>query len=219
MERGFFITLEGGEGAGKSTQTRRLAAQLRLEGYEALETREPGGSPGGEQIRQLLVRGETARWDALSEALLLFAARHDHRRRLLAPALARGTWVVCDRFTDSTLAYQGYGHGLPLETLRRLDRLVMDGFHPDLTLLLDLPVEIGLARAKAREGTEDRFESLDLAFHKRLREGFLALAAAEPRRFAVIDADASEEEVAARILTAVREHRRAATSAHAGREE
>jgi len=201
---GKFITLEGGEGAGKSTQIAALVALLRAHDLDVIETREPGGAPGAEDIRHLLVEGEPGRWAPMTEALLHSAARAEHMARKLRPALAAGTWVVCDRFTDSTLAYQGYGHGLGVDRIRALNDLVTEGLVPDLTLILDLPVETGLARASARGGA-DRYERMGTAFHQRLRDGFLAIAAAEPARCAVIDACADVETVAAAIKATVRE--------------
>ena len=159
------ITVEGGEGVGKSTQVDMLLGALAGAGIVAMRTREPGGSEGAEAIRRLLLDGATERWDAVAEALLLYAARRDHVVRLIAPALDRGVWVVCDRFADSTLAYQGYGRGLPLADLLALHRFALGAFAPDLTLILDLPVAEGLARAARRAGTADRFERLDPAFH------------------------------------------------------
>lgn len=207
--RGRFITLEGGEGAGKSTQARRLTEALTAQGIDCLLTREPGGSKGAEEIRALLVNGEPGRWSAITEALLLTAARRDHLERTVLPALAAGRWVVCDRFADSTLAYQGYGAGLPLEDLRALFRLALGGVVPDLTLVFDLPVEIGLARAANRAGgaaagDEDRFERMEREFHQRLRAGFLAIAAAEPQRCAVIDAAADMDSVTGDIVAITR---------------
>ena len=208
MVRGRFITLEGGEGAGKSTQQRRLAAWLRRGGLEVTETREPGGSPGAEEIRALLVTGAAGRWDAMSEALLHFAARRDHLRQTIEPALQRGSWVVCDRFADSTMAYQGYGHGLGRPAIEALYDMVVGTLRPDLTLVLDLPVAEGLARARGRNGAgqagcEDRYEQMDLAFHERLRRGFHDIAAREPGRCLLIDAAGDEDAVAARIAAAV----------------
>jgi dTMP kinase len=204
---GRFITLEGGEGAGKSTQQRRLADWLRRGGREVVETREPGGSPGAEEIRKLLVTGTAGRWDAVTEALLHFAARRDHLRQTIEPALARGSWVVCDRFADSTMAYQGYGHGLGRAPVEALYALVVGSLKTDLTLVLDLPVAEGLARAQRRNGggtqQEDRYEQMDLAFHERLREGFHDIVAREPERCILIDARGDEDAVAARIQAAV----------------
>jgi dTMP kinase len=185
---GRFITFEGGEGTGKSTQVQKLVERLAKEGIEAVKTREPGGAPGAEAIRKLLVEGETARWDALTEALLHTAARRDHLEKTVRPALARGAWVISDRYVDSTIAYQGFGHGLPVEDIRRLHRLANGGFMPAMTFILDLPVEAGLARAARRGGAEDRYERMDKAFHERLRKGFLAQAEADPERCQVIDA-------------------------------
>ncbi|MFD2234005.1 dTMP kinase [Phaeospirillum tilakii] len=185
---GRFITFEGGEGGGKSTQTALLAEALRARGLEVVTTREPGGSPGAEAIRALLVSGDTGRWDGVTEALLHFAARRDHLRATVWPALERGAWVISDRFADSTLAYQGFGHGLDPELIGTLYRLAVGRFAPDLTLILDLPVEDGLRRAGHRGGGEDRYERMGLDFHQRLRQGFLGIAAAQPRRCAVIDA-------------------------------
>jgi dTMP kinase len=204
---GRFITLEGGEGAGKSTQQRRLADWLRRGGRAVVETREPGGSPGAEEIRKLLVTGTAGRWDAVTEALLHFAARRDHLRQTIEPALARGSWVVCDRFADSTMAYQGYGHGLGRAPVEALYALVVGSLKPDLTLVLDLPVAEGLARAGHRNGRgtqqEDRYEQMDLGFHERLREGFHDIVAREPERCLLIDARGDEDAVAARIAAAV----------------
>ena len=201
---GRFITFEGGEGAGKSTQTALLCDALGARGLEVVGTREPGGSEGAEAIRELLVRGETGRWDALSETLLHFAARREHYVGTIAPALARGAWVVCDRFADSTMAYQGYGLGVERETVAGLYRAVLGDFAPDLTIILDLPAEEGLARANARgtneRGGDDRYERMGAAFHQRLRDGFLAIAEAEPERCVVIDARAAAEAVHAAVL-------------------
>jgi dTMP kinase len=205
MARGRFITIEGGEGAGKSTQVTPLVAALERVGIEVLATREPGGSPGAEAVRRLLLEGEGVQWDPASEALLLVAARCDHVRKIIAPTLARGAWVVCDRFADSTAAYQGYGRGLKTSDLDALHRFALGDFTPDLTLLLDVPVEIGLARIAARHVRADRFERLDRAFHDRLRRGFRAIAAAAPERCAVIDATAGPQSVHRSILAAVGE--------------
>ncbi|MCK4868009.1 MAG: dTMP kinase [Alphaproteobacteria bacterium] len=203
--QGRFITLEGGEGGGKSTQARRLAAMLESEAGETLLTREPGGSPGAEQIRGLLVDGEVHRWDAITETLLHFAARRDHLVNTVQPALARGAWVISDRFADSTMAYQGFGHGVDRDAIAELYRICVGSLKPDLTLILDLPVEAGLARAAGRGGGEDRYERMDVAFHERLRQGFLEIAGREPARCVVIDAARGEDEVHAQIIAAVRE--------------
>ncbi|HKU64472.1 MAG TPA: dTMP kinase [Rhizomicrobium sp.] len=200
---GRFITLEGGEGTGKSTQIKRLAASLQAKGIPVLATREPGGSPGAEQIRALMVEGEPGRWDAITETLLAYAARADHVARTIGPALLAGSWVISDRFSDSTFAYQGVGRGVPRETIRRIDSAVLDDFAPDLTLVLDLDVTLGLQRAAARGAAENRFEKFGADFHEKLRQAFLDIARRNPERCRVIDAGGSEDQVAAAILAAV----------------
>ena len=200
---GRFISLEGGEGTGKSTQIRRLAARLQDKGLKVLATREPGGSPGAEQIRKLMVEGEPGRWDAITETLLAYAARADHVRCTIGPALLEGRWVISDRFSDSTFAYQGAGRGLDRETIRRIDSAVLDDFSPDLTLILDLDTKLGLARALSRGGAENRFEKFDAEFHDRLRQSFLDIARRFPERCRVIDAAGTEDEVAEAIWAAV----------------
>ena len=200
---GHFITLEGGEGAGKSTQVKRLAAALTAKGITVVTTREPGGSPGAEEIRALLVNGAPGRWDALTETLLVYAARADHIKHTIGPALLADKWVISDRFTDSTYAYQGAGRGLARETIRRIDAVVLDDFSPDFTLMLDLDVETGLARAGKRGPAESRFENFGRDFHDRLRQGFLDIARRYPGRCVVIDAMQDEDVVAAAIWTAV----------------
>lgn len=203
--RGRFVTLEGGEGAGKSTQLRRLAASLRASGREVIETREPGGSPAAERIRALLVEGVTDSWDGVTEALLHYAARREHLRAVVWPELARGAWVLSDRFADSTLAYQGYGHGVDRAFIGALYTRVVGDFRPDLTIVLDVPVEEGLRRAGHRGGGENRYERMDRGFHERLRTGFLEIAQAEPGRCVVVDATREPDKVAEDILKTVRE--------------
>lgn len=186
---------------------------LAQAGIAATRTREPGGSEGAEAIRRLLLEGATERWDAIAEALLLYAARRDHVVRLIAPALERGVWVVCDRFANSTLAYQGYGRGLALADLSALHRFALGDRAPDLTLVLDLPVAAGLARAARRSvglqptgssrGSADRFERLDPAFHERLRQGFRQIAADYPERCVVIDAAGERDSVHRAVLAAI----------------
>jgi dTMP kinase len=198
-----FITLEGGEGTGKSTHIRYLAEHLRGLGIDVVTTREPGGSPGAEMIRKLLVEGPAEAWDATAEALLMFAARRDLLVHTIWPALRQGQWVVSDRFADSTRAYQGYGHGLALTEIEALYRLAVGDFAPDLTLVLDLPVGTGLQRAATRAGAETRFERFGIDFHRRVREGFRQIAAAEPARCVLIDADAPLDTVRTRVLQAV----------------
>jgi len=203
MARGIFITFEGGEGAGKSTQAARLADRLAALGHDVVRTREPGGSPGAEAIRALLVTGAADRWSPVSETLLMYAARRDHIEQVITPALERGAVVVCDRYADSTRAYQGAGGGAPPSLIEALEEAVLGAARPDLTLILDLPVEMGLARTAGRLTAETRFEAKDLAFHGRIREAFRSLARAEPRRCLVIDATADADDVAAVVWGAV----------------
>jgi dTMP kinase len=205
-QRGRFISFEGGEGAGKSTQIRLLVDALAARGLDVIATREPGGSPGAEEIRRLLVSGDPGRWDGVTEALLHFAARRDHLARTVWPALDAGRWVVTDRFADSTMAYQGYGHGLGREPIERLYAVAVGDFAPDLTLILDIPVEAGLDRTQGRTGGEDRYERMDREFHRRLRDGFLDIAAREPGRCVVIDAARPVEAVQADMLATVLRH-------------
>lgn len=204
---GHFITLEGGEGAGKSTQVKRLAAALSARGIEVVQTREPGGTPGAEDIRGLLVTGDPARWDAMTETLLHYAARRAHVEKTVKPALARGAWVISDRFADSTMAYQGYAGSVGREAVAALHRLVLGDFTPDLTLVLDLPVEAGLARARARMSgssqAEDRYERMGLAFHESLRAAFHDIAAREPERCRLVNAGGNPDQVAAALWQAV----------------
>ncbi len=202
-EPGRFITFEGVDGAGKSTQVARLACSLREVGLETVTTREPGGAPGAEEIRALLVEGEVERWDSLSEALLHNAARNEHLKKTVLPMLAAGNWVISDRFSDSTTAYQGYGQGLDLDLLRRLDNLVVGGFSADLTLILDIDVKIGLERAVSASGDEDRYERMGVDFLQRLRQGFLDIAGREQDRCVIIDAENSVENIEALIREAV----------------
>ena len=202
MAKGLFITFEGGEGAGKSTQVRRLCARLREAGREVVETREPGGSPGAEALRVLVVTGARDRWSALSEMLIMNAARADHLERTIRPALARSAVVVSDRFADSTRAYQGAGGGVELGFVERVEEGVVGETRPDLTLILDLPVEAGLARAAARGG-DDRFEQKGREFHQRLRDAFLAIAEGAPERCVVLDGGLAIDPLAAEVWAAV----------------
>jgi dTMP kinase len=216
--RGWFVTIDGPEGGGKTTQAERLAAHLEASGRPVLLTREPGGTRLGERIRDALLARTadgSAATDPLTDALLFNAARRQLMTERIEPALSAGTTVVCARFADSTLAYQGYGAGVPLDVLRRLAWIATDGLVPDLTVLLDLPVEVGLGRKAPDDVT--RFEAeFDLAFHRRVRDGFLAIAAAEPGRMARIDATAGIDEVAAAIAALVD---RRLTAAPAGEPE
>ena len=197
-----FISFEGPDGAGKSTQAARLAAHLGARGHEVIETREPGGSPGAEEIRRLLVEGEPGRWSPETEMLLFTAARRDHLERVIGPAVARGAVVICDRFADSTRAYQGAGDPARRALVDRLHTLMI-GREPDLTLILDLDPEAGLARAAGRQGGEDRFERKGAAFQAALRDAFRAIAAAEPGRCVLIDATFEADAVAADIRAVV----------------
>ncbi|WP_293862925.1 dTMP kinase [uncultured Alsobacter sp.] len=202
---GRFITFEGGEGAGKSTQVRLLAERLGTRGIRTLTTREPGGSPRAEEIREVILSGHAARLGPLAEALLFAAARADHLASTIRPALARGDWVICDRFADSTRAYQGVAGGLEEGVINALERLVVGVTRPDLTVVLDLPAEIGLRRANQRRGEAaiDRFESEPLAFHKALREAFRSIAAREPGRCVLVDATGTPEDVGQAVWACV----------------
>lgn len=202
--RGQFITFEGGEGVGKSTQVGLLGERLRDAGHEILATREPGGSPGALDIRRLLVEGPVDRWAPLSELFLHNAARHDHVQKTVAPALAAGTWVICDRFADSTMAYQGYAQDVDLETVAQINRWAAGAVWPDLTIVLDLPVADGLARAQARPDSEDRYERMGAVFHERIRAAFLDIAKGAPTRCAVVDAAGAPDQVAEQVWDTVR---------------
>ncbi len=204
---GKFITFEGGEGAGKTTQIKILSDKLVTEGYNVITTREPGGVPEAEKIRELLVQNDGGHWDPLSECLLFFTARRMHVEKLIKPALKQGKIVISDRFTDSTIAYQGYGHGFDLDLIHQTKKLAIGDFKPDITLLLDLPVKLGLERSKTRlkniNSNEDKFENLNFGFHEKLRKGFLSLAKDEPDRFRVIDAQNNIEEISNRIWESI----------------
>lgn len=206
--RGKFITFEGGEGSGKSTQIKKLAERLAAAKLRAIVTREPGGSPGAEIIRHLVLSGMGKLLGPDAETLLFAAARDDHVHTLIQPALSKGTWVLCDRFADSTRAYQGRLGQVSPAVLRAMQRVTIGDLKPDLTIVLDLPVEIGLQRAAARRGTgvPDRFEGENLQFHQDLREAYKQIAAEDPDRCVLIDANADAEAVSARIWTALRDH-------------
>ncbi|MGF7162658.1 dTMP kinase [Rhodoligotrophos appendicifer] len=204
MAKRHFISLEGGEGAGKSTQARLLAARLRTTtGKEVVLTREPGGAPGAEAIRRLLVEGAADRWSPRAEALLNYAARDEHLRHTILPALARGAYVITDRFADSTRAYQGIAGGVDADLISALEQAVIGETWPALTLVLDLAPQAGLDRAAARGGGEGRFEAKGLAYHQQLRQAFLSHAAADPQRCLVIDAQEDQDIVATKIWEAV----------------
>ena len=206
-----FITFEGGEGAGKSTQVKRLAEALRAKGRDVVVTREPGGTPNAERIRSLVVEGATDTWLPASEMLLYLAARYDHIERLIKPALAAGKDVICDRFIDSTIAYQGWGHGLDIKQIVHFHTLI-GAIEPDITFLLDIPVTAGIQRAasrhKADSSAEDRYERLDTHFHERVRKGFLDIAKHHPKRCVVVDAAQSPDAVAQQIILALAKHRK-----------
>lgn len=230
MTAGKFITFEGGEGSGKSTQARVLADRLRQRGLDVKVTREPGGSPFAERLRELLLDATTPPHTAMSEALLFYAARADHLETVIRPALKTGTWVVCDRFSDSTRVYQGHAGTLNPQIVEALDLIVVGKSKPDLTLMIDVPVAVGLGRAQLRLGQKqaaaamgatgptasataprdvstlasDRYESRDVLFHKRLRQGFLDIAKAEPERCTVIDGHHDSAVVSASVWAAVR---------------
>ncbi len=206
MKPNFFITFEGGEGAGKSTQARLLAAFLEKQGASCLLTREPGGSPGAEEIRNLVVKGTVGRWDVMTEALLMFAARRDHLVNTVWPALKEGKTVICDRFADSTMAYQGFGYadkGLGQAAVEQLYQIVVGSFKPDLTIILDMPVESGIERALKRDANANRYEKMGLDFHRNLRRAFLEIEKKEPGRCIVIDATGSIDEIHAKIVSVV----------------
>ena len=202
--RGRFITFEGGEGAGKSTQARRLADRLTAGGRKTVLTREPGGSPGAEQIRKLLVEGEPERWSPLAETLLFLAARADHVTRVIEPALSAGNWVICDRFIDSTVVYQGIARGLGAPRVRALQRAA-GALEPDLTIIVDVEPRAGLMRTQTRGKSENRFEQFDSGFHARLRDAFLEIAREEAQRCVLVDGSRSVDIVAADIWRVVSE--------------
>jgi len=201
---GAFISFEGGDGAGKSTQIKILAERLRAAGREIVQTREPGGSDGGEAIRSLIVKGDKDRWSALTEALLMYASRRDHLETKILPALAKGSVVITDRFADSSMAYQGVAGGAGADKLEALHQLVVGDHDPDLTLILDAPAEDGLQRADASNG-ETRFEEKGAAFQRSVRDAFLEIARRAPERCVVIDARGTIDAVAARVEEAVKQ--------------
>ena len=202
---GHFITFEGGEGTGKSTHIRRLAERLKSQTRELLVTREPGGTPEAEAVRGLLVSGDASRWTAKAEALLNYAARESHLTQAIRPALERAAIVLCDRFMDSTRAYQGYAGDCPITFIDALEEAIVGATRPQLTLIFDLDPQAGLARARARSDAEDRYERKGAAFHQRVRDGFLAIAQGDPKRCRIVDAGGDMEEVAARVWALVNE--------------
>jgi dTMP kinase len=213
--RGRFISFEGGEGSGKSTQIKKLAERLDAAKLRSIVTREPGGSPGAEVIRHLLLSGMGKLLGPDAETLLFAAARDDHVRTVIQPALSQGTWVLCDRFSDSTRVYQGRAGNVPVGLVNAMERVTIGDLKPDLTIILDVPVEVGLKRAAARrgDGAPDRFESEDVKFHQRLRDAYRELAAIEPQRCVLIDATGDANTVAASVWAALRDRFFAAPAA------
>ena len=205
MQRGRFITIEGGEGVGKTTQIECVRAAVARAGFEVIVTREPGGTPLAEKVRHVLLDPSSESMPRTAELLLMFAARSVHLENLIRPALLRGAWVVCDRFTDATYAYQGGGRGVSRALITQLESLVQGDLRPDLTLLLDAPVELALSRARARNGPNgaDRFEQEQAAFFERVRSAYLAIADAEPARVKVIDASADVVTVSSRLAEVI----------------
>ena len=204
-----FITFEGGEGSGKSTQSALLCERLKADGIDVVATREPGGSPFAEQVREFILGGETAPHPPIAEALLFYAARADHLARTIRPALAAGRWVVCDRFSDSTRVYQGTAGGVALQDIDALEAIIVAPTRPDLTFILDVPAAVGLARTRTRaaaaDARTDPYEARDLAYHEHLREGFLAIARAEPERCVVLDGRLEISAAAERIWRVIEE--------------
>lgn len=207
MKRGKFITLEGGEGAGKSTQAKKLATYLKKQGYNVVLTREVGGSEAAEKIRTLWLSQDEGTWEPLSELLLIFAARREHLTRTVWPALKRGAWVICDRFVDSSYAYQGnFKDAEGKGAVQKLYRHIAGDFEPDLTLLLDVPVPVSMERVKARGGWNDRYQLKAAPFHRALRKTYLALAKKNPRRIKIVDAGQNMNTVSADIAEIVARH-------------
>ena len=198
--KGKFITFEGVEGAGKSTQSKLLVEYLNNNGIEAVWTREPGGSEGAEEIRKLLINGAVNKWDGITELLLMYASRRDHTEKKVKPLLAEGKVVISDRYFDSSLAYQGYGHNLDLSKIQKIREIVLDDFKPDITIILDLDIKKGLERTNIR-GEKNRFEDMDITFHNRVRNGFLHISQTEPERVKLLDVDnKSIQEIQKEIL-------------------
>lgn len=210
---GLFISFEGGEGSGKTTQINKLSQMLTDNGHKVITTREPGGTPEGDKVRDLIVQRDGGDWNPMAETLLLFAARTMHVEKIIGPALDEGKIIITDRYTDSTVAYQGYGHGLALDKIEDINKLVLDGLKPDLTFILDIDPKAGLERSERRlasetlgvNQTEDKFERMDFSFHEKLRQGFLTIAKNEPERCHVIDATQSMEDMTADIARVVLE--------------
>lgn len=200
---GKFITFEGGDGSGKTTQIQMLREELSASGVKCLLTREPGGSPGGEAIRNMLLTGTGDKWNSVSETLLFQAARVDHVERVIKPALVRGETVLCDRFLDSTIVYQGIAKGLGVDFIKQLSHMTLGDFAPDCTVILDIDPAIGVGRANARNSEENRFENMGIEFHRKIRQGFLDLAATDTKRYLIVDAGRCPEEVHKSIITSL----------------
>ena len=201
--KGQFITFEGGEGSGKSTQLLNIFNIIKSNNLECIKTREPGGSAAAEELRNLLVNGAVDKWDPVAETLLFYAARVDHVHKLIKPSIDRGAMVLCDRFTDSTVVYQGVGKALSEEYVLSLHQLTLGNFKPDLTIILDIDPTVGLKRALTRSGNETRFESMNFDFHQAVRAGFLSIAQREPERCVVIDASQTPDKVSLAIINAL----------------
>ena len=200
MNLGKFITIEGGDGAGKSTQSNYLYSNLKKKGINVIKTREPGGCPESEGIRELLVTGEPNKWSPLTETLLHCASRSSHLKTTIIPKLESGGWVICDRFCDSTLVYQGYAGKVNLETIHSLNKIIVNDFVPDYTIIIDVPVDIGLSRASKRGNMDNRYEKMDFQFHEKIRNGFLELAKTNLDRYAIVNGELSENEIEKCIL-------------------
>lgn len=198
------IVIDGMDGSGKGVQTRRLRDALLQAGYKTILTREPGGSPGAEEIRRLLVEGEPNKWDAMTELLLMYAARRSHLVGTVWPAMAEGSWVVSDRFADSSRAFQGIAGELGLDVVEQIHRIAVGEFKPDLTIILDVPVKIALERASARGGVEDRFERKGAAYHERVREAFIKISQSDNKRYALIDGSMMIDQVTAAIFQVIK---------------
>ena len=201
--RNQFITFEGGEGSGKSTQINLLHNFLIEKGKDVVSTREPGGTPSAEIIRDLLTKGDADRWSPATEALLMWAARSEHVEKLIKPSLDKGKWVLCDRFYHSTYAYQGVGHNLGIENMRIIKKIIIGEITPNLTFILDIDPVNGIGRTKNRVSNEDRFEKMNLAFHNNLRKAFIQFSKKDPKRFIVIDAELSLEKISEIISSEV----------------
>lgn len=197
------IVIDGMDGSGKGVQTRRLCDSLIKAGHKAVLTREPGGSRGAEEIRRLLVEGEPNKWDSMTELLLMYAARRSHLVSTILPAIQNGTWVVCDRFADSSRAFQGIAGELGLAVVEEIHRIAVGDFKPDLTIILDVPVKVALERASARGGIEDRFERKGVAYHERVREAFIKISQSDSEKYALIDGSMTMDQVTTAILQVI----------------